>query len=87
MPLKTLKRCSRRAYKAGECYNFQVLGCDVMNNNKNKKTALYFKSVKEREKYAKSKTGKRALSRCDRIRRYSVVSATRGGKPIKSRAH
>ena len=84
MPLKTLKRCSRKAYKAGECYNFQALGCDVMN--KNKKTALYFKSVKEREKYAKSKTGKRALSRCDRIRRYSVVSATRGGKPIKSRA-
>jgi hypothetical protein len=88
MPLKTLKRCSRKAYKAGECYNFQALGCDVMNKNKNKnkKTALYFKSVKEREKYAKSKTGKRALSRCDRIRRYSVVSATRGGKPIKSRA-
>ena len=87
MPLKTLKRCSRKAYKAGECYNFQALGCDVMNKNKNKKIALYFKSVKEREKYARSKTGKRALSRCDRIRRYSVVSATRGGKPIKSRAH
>jgi hypothetical protein len=85
MPLKTLKRCSRKAYKAGECYNFQALGCDVMN--KNKKTALYFKSVKEREKYARSKTGKRALSRCNRIRRYSVVSATRGGKPIKSSAH
>jgi hypothetical protein len=89
MPLKTLKRCSRKAYKAGECYNFQALGCDVMNKNKNKnkKIALFFKSVKEREKYARSKTGKRALSRCDRIRRYSVVSATRGGKPIKSRAH
>ncbi len=87
MPLKTLKRCSRRAYKAGECYNFQALGCDVMNKNKKKRIALYFKSVKEREKYARSKTGKRALSRCDRIRRYSVVSATRGGKPIKSRAH
>ena len=78
-----LKRCSRRAYKAGECYNFQALGCDVMN--KNKKTALFFKSVKEREKYARS--NKRALSRCDRIRRYSVVSATRGGKPIKYRTH
>jgi hypothetical protein len=86
MPLRTLKRCSRKAYKAGECYNFQALGCDVMNKNK-KRTALFFKSVNEREKYAKSKTGKRALSRCDRIRRYSVVSATRGGKPIKSRAH
>ena len=89
MPLRTLKRCSRKAYKAGECYNFQALGCDVMNKDKNtnKKIALFFKSVKEREKYAKSKTGKRALSRCDRIRRYSVVSATHGGKPIKSRAH
>jgi hypothetical protein len=87
MPLKTLKRCSRKAYKAGECYNFQALGCDVMNKNKKKRIALYFKSVKEREKYARSKTGKRALSRCNRIRRYSVVSATRGGKPIKSRAH
>lgn len=93
MPLRTLKRCSRKAYNAGECYNFQALGCDVMNKNKNtnkhknKRTALFFKSVKEREKYARSKTGKRALSRCDRIRRYSVVSATRGGKPIKSRAH
>lgn len=88
MPLRTLKRCSRKAYKAGECYNFQALGCDVMNKDKNtnKKIALFFKSVKEREKYARSKTGKRALSRCDRIRRYSVVSATHGGKPIKSRA-
>ena len=82
MPLKMLKRCSRRAYKAGECYNFQVLGCDKLNKTR---TALYFKSVKEREKYAKS--NKRALSRCNRIRRYSVVSATRGGKPIKYRAH
>lgn len=88
MPLRTLKRCSRKAYNAGECYNFQALGCDVMNKDKNtnKKIALFFKSVKEREKYARSKTGKRALSRCDRIRRYSVVSATHGGKPIKSRA-
>ena len=85
MPLRTLKRCSRRAYSAGECYNFQALGCEV--RNKKTRTALFFKSVKEREAYAKSKTGKRALSRCDRIRRYSVVSATRGGKPIKSRAH
>ncbi len=84
MPLKTLKRCSRRAYRAGECYNFQALGCDVLN--KNKKTALFFKSVKEREAYAKSKTGKRKLSRCNRLIRYSVVSATKGGKPIKSRA-
>lgn len=83
MPLKTLKRCSRRAYRAGECYNFQALGCDVLN--KNKKTAIFFKSVKEREAYIKSKTGKRALTRCDRIRRYSVVSATKGGKPVKSR--
>ena len=89
MPLRTLKRCSRKAYKAGECCNFQALGCDVMNKPKKtkKRIALFFKSVKEREKYARSKTGKRALSRCDRIRRYSVVSATRGGKPIKSRAH
>ena len=85
MPLKTLKRCSRRAYLAGECYNFQALRCDVMN--KKTRTALFFKSVKEREAYAKSNPGKRALSRCDRIRRYSVVSATRGGKPIKSRGH
>jgi len=78
MPLKTLKRCSRRAYKAGECYNFQALGCDVMNKTKKtkKRIALFFKSVKDREKYARSKTGKRALSRCDRIRRYSVMSAT-----------
>lgn len=78
MPLRTLKRCSRRAYKAGECYNFQALGCDVMNKPKKtkKRIALFFKSVKEREKYARSKTGKRALSRCDRIRRYSVMSAT-----------
>ena len=82
MPLKTLKRCSRRAYRAGECYNFQALGCDVLN--KNKKTALFFKSVKEREAYAKS--NKRKLSRCDRLSRYSVVSATKGGKPIRSRA-
>ena len=84
MPLKTLKRCSRRAHRAGECYNFQAIGCDVPNKTR---TAIFFKSVKEREKYARSKTGKRALSRCNRIRRYSVVSATRGGKPIKSRAH
>lgn len=84
MPLKTLKRCSRRAYNAGECYNFQALGCDV--RNKKTRTALFFKSVREREAYAKSKTGKRALSRCNRLSRYSVVSATRGGKPIKSRA-
>lgn len=84
MPLKTLKRCSRRAYNAGECYNFQALGCDVLN--KKTRTALFFKSVREREAYAKSKTGKRALSRCNRLSRYSVVSATRGGKPIKSRA-
>ncbi len=78
MPLRTLKRCSRRAYKAGECYNFQALGCDVMNKTKKtkKRLALFFKSVKDREKYARSKTGKRALSRCDRIRRYSVMSAT-----------
>ncbi len=89
MLLKTLKRCSRRAYNAGECYNFQALGCDVLTKTKKtkKRTALFFKSVKEREKYTNSKPGKRALSRCDRIRRYSVVSATRGGKPIKSRAH
>ena len=87
--IRTLKRCSRKAYNAGECYNFQALGCDVLNKHKKtkKRTALFFKSVKEREKYARSKTGKRALSRCDRIRRYSVVSATRGGKPIKYRAH
>ena len=83
MPLKTLKRCSRRAYRAGECYNFQALGCDVLN--KNKKTALFFKSVKEREAYAKSKSNKHALMKCDRISRYSVVSATKGGKPVKSR--
>jgi hypothetical protein len=89
MPLKTLKRCSRRAYNAGECYNFQALGCDVLNKTRKKRvkrTALFFKSVREREAYAKSKTGKRALSRCDRISRYSVVSATRGDKPIKSSA-
>jgi hypothetical protein len=81
MPFKTLKRCSQRAYRAGECYNFQALGCDVLN--KNKKTALFFKSVKEREAYVKS--NKHALTRCDRITRYSVVSATKGGKPVKSR--
>ena len=89
MPLKTLKRCSRRAYRAGECYNFQALGCDVLNKSTRKRVkraALFFKSVQEREAYANSKTGKRALSRCDRIRRYSVVSATRGRKPIKARA-
>ena len=80
MPLKTLKRCSRRAYSAGECYNFQALGCDVLN--KKTKTALFFKSVREREAYVKSKTGKRALRRCNRLSRYSVVSATRGEKPI-----
>ena len=80
MPLKTLKRCSRRAYNAGECYNFQALGCDV--RNKKTRTALFFKSVREREAYAKSKTGKRALRRCNRLSRYSVVSATRGEKPI-----
>ena len=84
MPLKTLKRCSRRAYNAGECYNFQALRCDVMN--KKTRTALFFKSVKEREAYIKSKTGKRALRRCNRLSRYSVVSATTGDKPIKSRA-
>ncbi len=84
MPLKTLKRCSRRAYRAGECYNFQALRCDVMN--KKTRTALFFKSVKEREAYIKSKTGKRKLSRCDRLSRYSVVSSTTGDKPIKSRA-
>jgi len=83
MPLKTLKRCSRRAYRAGECYNFQALGCDVLNKPR---TAIFFKSVKEREAYIKSKTGKRALSRCDRISRYSVVSATKGKKTIRSRA-
>jgi len=82
MPLKTLKRCSRTAYRAGECYNFQALGCDVPNKPR---TALFFKSVKEREAYIKSKTGKHALMKCDRISRYSVVSATKGGKPIKSR--
>lgn len=90
MPLRTLKRCSRKAYKAGECCNFQALGCEVLGKTSKKRvkrTALFFKSVKEREKYARSKTGKRALSRCDRIRRYSVVSATHGGKPIKSRTH
>ena len=80
--IKTLKRCSRRAYNEGECYNFQALGCDVLNKPR---TALFFKSVREREAYAKSKPGKRALSRCDRISRYSVVSATRGRKPIKAR--
>ena len=83
MPLKTLKRCSRRAYRAGECYNFQALGCDVLNKPR---TALFFKSVKERESYAKSKTSKRKLSRCNRLSRYSVVSATMGGKPVKSHA-
>ena len=83
MPLKTLKRCSRRAYRAGECYNFQALRCDVMNKPR---TALFFKSVKEREAYIKSKTGKRALRRCNRLSRHSVVSATTGDKPIKSRA-
>jgi hypothetical protein len=77
--IKTLKRCSRRAYRAGECYNFQALGCDVLNKPR---TALFFKSVREREAYAKSKTGKRALRRCNRLSRYSVVSATRGEKPI-----
>ena len=82
MPLKTLKRCSRRAYNEGECYNFQALRCDVLNKPR---TALFFKSVREREAYVKSKTGKRKLRRCDRLSRYSVVSATRGGKPIKSR--
>ena len=81
MPLKTLKRCSRRAYRAGECYNFQALGCDVLNKPR---TALFFKSVQEREAYAKS--NKRALMKCDRISRYSVVSATKGGKPVKSHA-
>ena len=88
MPLKTLKRCSRRSYNAGECYNFQALGCDVLNKNKKtkKRIALFFKSVKEREAYAKSKTGKRKLSRCDRLSRYSVVSATRGGKPIATKS-
>ena len=89
MPLKTLKRCSRRAYNEGECYNFQALGCDVLNKKtrkRGKRTALFFKSVREREAYAKSKTGKRALSRCNRLSRYSVVSATRGEKPNKSRA-
>ena len=89
MPLKTLKRCSRRAYNAGECYNFQALGCDVLNKTRKKRVkriALFFKSVREREAYAKSKTGKRRLSRCDRVSRYSVVSATRGDKPIKSSA-
>ena len=87
MPLKTLKRCSRRAYRAGECYNFQALGCDVLNKNKKtkKRIALFFKSVREREAYTKSKPGKRALRRCDRLIRYSVVSATTGDKPIKSR--
>ena len=80
--IKTLKRCSRRAYRAGECYNFQALGCDVPNKPR---TALFFKSVKEREAYVKSKTGKRKLMKCDRISRYSVVSATKGGKPVKSR--
>jgi hypothetical protein len=82
--IKTLKRCSRRAYRAGECYNFQALGCDVLN--KKTRTALFFKSVREREAYAKSKPGKRALSRCDRISRYSVVSATKGKKTIRSHA-
>ena len=89
MPLKTLKRCSRRAYRAGECYNFQALGCDVLNKKTRKRVkriALFFKSVQERESYAKSKPGKRALSRCDRISRYSVVSATKGKKIIKSRS-
>ena len=88
MPLKTLKRCSRRAYNEGECYNFQALGCDVLNKNKKtkKRIALFFKSVREREAYTKSKPGKRKLSRCDRLSRYSVVSATRGEKPIKSHA-
>ena len=81
MPLKTLKRCSRRAYRAGECYNFQALGCAMM---KKPRTALFFKSVKEREAYIKS--NKRALMKCDRIGRYSVVSATKGGKPVKSHA-
>ena len=81
MPLKTLKRCSRRAYRAGECYNFQALGCDVLNKPR---TAIFFKSVKEREAYVKS--NKHALSRCDRLSRYSVMSATKGGKPVKSRA-
>ena len=79
IPLKTLKRCSRRAYRAGECYNFQALGCDVLNKPK---TALFFKSVKDREAYAKSNAN--ALRTCDRISRYSVVSATNGGKPVKS---
>ena len=89
MPLRTLKRCSRRAYSASECYNFQALGCDVLNKTSKKRvkrTALFFKSVREREAYAKSKSGKRRLSRCDKVNRYSVVSATRGDKPIKSRA-
>ena len=50
MPLKTLKRCSRRAYNEGECYNFQALGCDVLNKNKKtkKRIALFFKSVRDR---------------------------------------
>lgn len=89
MPLRTLKRCSRRAYNAGECYNFQALGCEVPSKKRVKRVkriALFFKSVREREAYAKSKTGKRALSRCNRLSRYSVVSATRGDKPIKPRA-
>ena len=89
MPFKTLKRCSRRAYNAGECCNFQAVGCDVLNKPTKKlvkRTALFFKSVKEREAYIKSKTGKRKLRRCNRLSRYSVVSATMGGKPIKSRA-
>ena len=89
MPLKTLKRCSRRAYRAGECYNFQALGCDKLNKATKKlvkRTALFFKNVKEREAYVKSKSNKHSLMKCDRIKRYSVVSATTGGKPIKSRA-
>ena len=89
MPLKTLKRCSRRAYRAGECYNFQALGCNVRNKKTRKRVkriALFFKSVREREAYAKSKTGKRVLRRCNRLSRYSVVSTTRGEKLIKSRS-
>ena len=55
MPLKTLKRCSRRAYNEGECYNFQALGCDVLNKTKRQRNgSLFFLKVSERDKHTQN---------------------------------